>query len=417
MGGARRGPNEPPLPEAPRESPEQHQEQQPQPQPVWQGLVAGAASGLVARVVTYPADTVKARLQVQGAAAAAAAARHGLAPGSHTAAPHYTGALDAARCMLLREGPPSLYRGFGAVLLGVLPANASYFGGYELGKRLVPAGWGVGGDMATGAIAQLLAGAVYTPVDIIKERMQVQAIMGGAYKYRGPLDALRALLAEGRPGDSGVGGGGTSGGAAAASSSSGGGGGNSSGSVGNGGAGSSTAARGSNAAGASSNSSSASSSGGGTSTGGRGAGGARGWRLGGLFRGYWATNAVWLPWNIIYIATYEAARLEAVRAHGLARPEQLPAWSVAACSAGAAAAAALVTHPGDVVKTRLQVLTATPQGRSLTAVAVARGMWAAEGAAGFWSGLGARLLNIAPGCALSWALYEQIKGWLAEENG
>lgn len=25
----------------------------------------------------------------------------------------------------------------------------------------------------------------------------------------------------------------------------------------------------------------------------------------GLFRGYWATNAVWLPWNIVYICTYE----------------------------------------------------------------------------------------------------------------
>jgi solute carrier family 25 citrate transporter 1 len=354
------------------------------PQPVWHGLVAGAASGLAARVVTFPADTVKARLQVQGAAAAA---------GGAAAAPHYRGALDAARCMLLREGPPSLYRGFGAVLLGVLPANAAYFGGYEAAKGLVPPGWGAAGDMATGAAAQLLAGAVYTPVDIVKERMQVQAIMGGAYKYRGPLHALRSLLAEGAPGEAGGGGGGGGsgggggggGGGRASRSSSGGGGGGASHSSGGGGGGAAPAA-------------------------------AR-WRFGGLFRGYWATNAVWLPWNVLYIAGYEAARQQAAHARGVAGPDALPAWDVAGCSAAAAAAAALVTHPGDVVKTRLQVLTATPQGRGLTAVAVARRMWAAEGGAVFWSGLSARLLNIAPGCALSWALYEQIKAGLADKYG
>jgi hypothetical protein len=30
------------------------------------------------------------------------------------------------------------------------------------------------GDMATGAFAQVLAGVVYTPIDIVKERMQVR---------------------------------------------------------------------------------------------------------------------------------------------------------------------------------------------------------------------------------------------------
>jgi hypothetical protein len=70
-----------------------------------------------------------------------------------------------------------------------------------------------------------------------------------------------------------------------------------------------------------------------------------------------------------------------------------------------------------VVKTRLQVMTATAEGRGLTAVLVARQMLAAEGPRSFWSGLGARLLNIAPGCALSWALYEQIKARLALSDG
>ncbi|WIA39422.1 hypothetical protein OEZ86_005524 [Tetradesmus obliquus] len=179
--------------------------------PVWHGLVAGAVSGLSARIVTFPTDTLKARLQIRGAVNADAV---------------YSSTFSAARHMLATEGPIGFYRGFGAVLWGVVPANLAYFGGYELGKALMPGHWGMAGDMATGALAQVLAGVVYTPIDIVKERMQVQALMRGSYSYASPGQAFRALL-----------------------------------------------------------------------------GGGQGLR--GLFRGYWATNCVWLPWNAMYIAGYE----------------------------------------------------------------------------------------------------------------
>lgn len=153
--------------------------------------------------------------------------------------------------------------------------------------------------------------------------------------------------------------------------------------------------------------------------------------LRGVFKGYWATNAVWLPWNTLYIAGYEQLkRTAAASLHGTQQPQQgpealdhpqqqqqqlvqqLPAWAVAGCSATAAAAAAVVTHPFDVVKTRLQVLSAQPQLAGLTALQVAQQQLQREGLRSFFHGLTARLLNIAPGCALSWALYEQLKGWL-----
>lgn len=98
--------------------------------------------------------------------------------------------------MARTEGMQGFYRGFSAVLLGALPGNVCYFGGYELGKRLVtrvdrtimqaagtsvadqpvPPGplSGLLGDMATGMVAQLVAGIAFTPMDIVKERMQVQ---------------------------------------------------------------------------------------------------------------------------------------------------------------------------------------------------------------------------------------------------
>ena len=30
--------------------------------------------------------------------------------------------------------------------------------------------------------------------------------------------------------------------------------------------------------------------------------------MGGLLRGYWLTNTVWLPWNTLYIALYEQSK-------------------------------------------------------------------------------------------------------------
>ena len=48
---------------------------------------------------------------------------------------------------------------------------------YETGKALVPAGHGVLGDMAVGVWAQLVAGIVYTPIDIVKERLQVRTVL------------------------------------------------------------------------------------------------------------------------------------------------------------------------------------------------------------------------------------------------
>lgn len=76
----------------------------------------------------------------------------------------------------------------------------------------------------------------------------------------------------------------------------------------------------------------------------------------GLLRGYWATNAVWIPWNMLYIAMYEDLKRRARRSLALETDDPLPAAVTAATSLIAASAAAVVTHPADIIKTRLQVL-------------------------------------------------------------
>jgi Mitochondrial carrier protein len=83
------------------------------------------------------------------------------------------------------EGIGGFYRGFSAVIFGAMPAQATYFAAYEFGKSVVPPNSGVLGDMATGCIAQLMAGIAFTPVDVVKERLQVR---------QGPSMLLAAAL-------------------------------------------------------------------------------------------------------------------------------------------------------------------------------------------------------------------------------
>ena len=92
------------------------------------------------------------------------------------------------------EGIRGFYRGFSAVVLGAIPGNMCYFGGYELGKDLVRKARSVDGspipldgfwgDAITGMVAQLVAGLAFTPMDVIKERMQVQVGLKSTASWR-----------------------------------------------------------------------------------------------------------------------------------------------------------------------------------------------------------------------------------------
>ena len=75
--------------------------------------------------------------------------------------------------ILRSDGPRGLFRGFGVAAVGGIPGNMAYFGGYELGKLLVPPGMGMPGDMAVGAVAQV---NVCTGVGIISRQNEVGKI-------------------------------------------------------------------------------------------------------------------------------------------------------------------------------------------------------------------------------------------------
>lgn len=143
-------------------------------------LTASAAiSGVASRIFCHPIDTVKSRMQAPGGGAGDA----GRAAATFR---------DVLNNTFKREGVRGLYRGFGAVILGGTPGTVLYLTSYEKIK-----GWlgeeNVAVHFTSGILAEAVACVIYVPVDVVKERLQVQRGGGGedaASKYRGSVDAF-----------------------------------------------------------------------------------------------------------------------------------------------------------------------------------------------------------------------------------
>ena len=90
------------------------------------------------------------------------------------------------------EGIAGLYRGVAAVGIGVGPAHAVYFATYEWAKRRLSADDGAhhpARHALAGAAATIVGDAVQTPVDTIKQRLQ----MCGS-PYTGVWDCARRTV-------------------------------------------------------------------------------------------------------------------------------------------------------------------------------------------------------------------------------
>jgi len=126
-----------------------------------QHMIAGAMAGIAEHICMFPVDTVKTRMQA------------------------YVGARDfggsasvttALRRIVAADGVLVLWRGMGAVAVSAGPAHALYFSVYEASKDRF------GGNRpghqpiavgAAGALATVASEAVMTPLDVVKQRMQL----------------------------------------------------------------------------------------------------------------------------------------------------------------------------------------------------------------------------------------------------
>ncbi|KAL6551622.1 hypothetical protein OROGR_007776 [Orobanche gracilis] len=147
--------------------------------------VVGAGIFTGVTVALYPISVVKTRLQVS----------------SHDALER--NAFSVIKGLLKTDGVPGLYKGFGTVITGAVPARIIFLTALETTKvtafKLVepfrlsePTQAAVANGVA-GMMASLCSQAVFVPVDVVSQRLMVQGYSGNA-TYSGGLDVARKVI-------------------------------------------------------------------------------------------------------------------------------------------------------------------------------------------------------------------------------
>jgi len=152
-------------------------------------MFAGATAGVIADAAMHPIDTIRTRLQVQSGTGI------------------YRSTSHAFATIVRNEGWAALYKGFPIVVAATIPAHALYFSGYELSKKLLfpskrEEEKGALVHFASGVIADVGGALVWTPMDVIKQRLQVQVTRKDgsvAPKYKGSFHALSTIFREEGP--------------------------------------------------------------------------------------------------------------------------------------------------------------------------------------------------------------------------
>jgi hypothetical protein len=155
-------------------------------------LASSAFAGTVGRICFHPIDTFKANMQVSQ-------------DGQKIL-------MQTLRKESASTGVRALYRGLGVGLVGGVPATALYLNSYDYAKKHLGNAWLFKNSpfsvyLLGGLFAEAVSCVVFVPVDVIKERMQVQGVNKssaftgknvpeGAVKeyYKSSLDALSKIF-------------------------------------------------------------------------------------------------------------------------------------------------------------------------------------------------------------------------------
>lgn len=132
-------------------------------------VVFGSIAGMLGKIVEYPFDTVKVRLQSQP---------------DHLPL-RYAGPLDCFRQSIRSDGVGGLYRGVSAPLLGAAAETSCLFFSYRVAQDVIRV---LGGQtaskkaddklplsslLAAGAMSGAVTSLILTPIELVKCRMQV----------------------------------------------------------------------------------------------------------------------------------------------------------------------------------------------------------------------------------------------------
>lgn len=158
---------------------------------IGQIFTAGAIVGLAVSFVEGPVDLFKSQLQTQ----------YG------TGTPKYNGFIDCASKIWRNHGVRGIYQGLSATLIRDIPANAAYFGFYEITRRSfvqpgqnvsdLPA-WKV---LVAGGVGGMMYWATTYPFDVVKSTMQADSTVVSERKFKGLADTFGKIYkAEGYAG-------------------------------------------------------------------------------------------------------------------------------------------------------------------------------------------------------------------------
>ncbi|KAJ1927942.1 carnitine transporter [Tieghemiomyces parasiticus] len=146
-------------------------------------FLSGGFGGMCLVLAGHPLDLIKVRMQTSTQS---------------------KGMVDVFRQTLAKDGVRGLYRGMATPLIGVTPIYATYFWGYDIGKRL--AFWAtdtdpsatptLGQSLFAGGFSALPATFLMTPTERIKCLLQIQGDTPGPHKYKGPLHAAKVIVQE-----------------------------------------------------------------------------------------------------------------------------------------------------------------------------------------------------------------------------
>ncbi|XP_069366346.1 dicarboxylate carrier UCP2-like [Paralichthys olivaceus] len=156
------------------------------PSPAVKFFGAGTAA-CIADLVTFPLDTAKVRLQIQGEASKIEGA----------CATKYRGVFGTIMTMVRTEGPRSLYNGLVAGLQRQMSFASVRIGLYDSMKQFYTRGTesaGIVTRLMAGCTTGAMAVAFAQPTDVVKVRFQAQVrLADGGRRYNSTLDAYRTI--------------------------------------------------------------------------------------------------------------------------------------------------------------------------------------------------------------------------------
>ncbi|XP_023259991.1 mitochondrial brown fat uncoupling protein 1 [Seriola lalandi dorsalis] len=155
------------------------------PPPLGVKMASAGAAACIADIITFPLDTAKVRLQIQGEQKAVEGIR-------------YRGVFGTISTMIRTEGPKSLYNGLVAGLQRQLCFASIRIGLYDNVKNFY-----TGGKDNAGVLVRILAGCTTgamavsfaQPTDVVKVRFQAQMNLNGvARRYNGTIQAYKHIF-------------------------------------------------------------------------------------------------------------------------------------------------------------------------------------------------------------------------------